>query len=593
MPLFNDTWLDLLLSKNDIVQVVSSYVSLKPKGRRMWGLCPIHGEKTPSFSVSADKQMFYCFGCHAGGTVIQFIMAMEHMTYLEAVKFLAERVSLELPGEVDDAALQQERAKKERLYAACKAAAKLFYQQLLSEQGQTGREYLARRGLNAKTVARFGLGYALDSWDSLLTALQNEGFTEEELVECGLAVRNPKSGRVYDSYRNRILFPIIGTNGRVLGFGARLLEGDGPKYINTPDTPIYNKRYNLYALNLLKGAKIADIIIVEGYMDAISLHEAGVENAVASLGTALTQQQARLIKRYVPNVYICYDGDAAGQSATLRGLDILAAEGLTVRVIVVPDGLDPDEYVRTHGKDSFLALKDKAMTLSAFKLMRMADGFDLQAEDGREAYALAACKFIAGLQPVEQERCYITLARATGLPVETLKAQGAVSGGKPAAANSISVNAQRAMRNRENASERQRCEKLLLQAYLQAPDAVFPYFREYQALIEEPAYKAFVEALLEMQNNGAAPNAMLAMSGLESGYAQRIAELMTLSEDMGNSVLAAKDCIRKIQDLSMESELAALDLRLADDTLDGEAKLALMRQRQELENQRRELRGND
>ncbi len=590
MPLFNDAWLDLLLSKNDIVQVVSSYVQLKPKGRRMWGLCPIHGEKTPSFSVSPDRQMFYCFGCHAGGTVIQFVMAMEHMSYIEAVRFLAERVSLELPGEVDDAELQRERAKKERLYAACKSAAKIFYQQLVSEQGKIGREYLARRGLNTKTVARFGLGYALDSWDSLLLALKREGFSEEELAECGLAVRNPKTGRVYDSYRNRILFPIIGTNSRVLGFGARLLEGDGPKYINTPDTPIYNKRYNLYALNLVKSAKLTDIIIVEGYMDAISLHEAGVDNAVASLGTALTQQQARLIKRYVPNVFICYDGDAAGQSATLRGLDILSAEGLTVRVIVIPNGLDPDEYIRQYGKDAFLGLKDKAMALNQFKLMRMADGYDLQTEDGREAYALSGCKFISGLQPVEQERYYTVLARATGIPAETLKAQGSMAGKTLKRATTPEANVKRAMRSQEFATERQRCERLLLQAVIQAPQAVLPHITAVDTAFEDAAYRAFCTILKEMQGNTQKPNVMLALSSLEGVNAQRVAELITLAENIGDAEQVAVDCLRRIEQMTYEERLVEIDLQMADSTLTAEQKIALMQQRQELGNLCRQLR---
>lgn len=349
MARFGDDWLEQLLAKNDIVTVVSSYVRLKAKGRNLWGLCPFHHEKTPSFSVAPEKQMFYCFGCHMGGGVVQFIMQVEHLSYVEAVKFLAQRAGMELPDQVDDVSLQREREKKDRLYEACKDAARFYFDCLRSDEGRQAREYFARRGLNGAMVSRFGLGYAPEGWDRLKNHLQKKGHREEDLVDAGLLIRNGQ--RVYDAYRNRVVFPIIATTGKVLGFGARAMDGSTPKYINTGDTPIYNKRANLYALNIVKAKKqLTDIVMVEGYMDVISLHMAGVDNAVASLGTALTQQQARLLKRYAPTVYICYDGDAAGQNATMRGLDILEAEGLQVRVIVLPEGQDPDDFIRQNGE---------------------------------------------------------------------------------------------------------------------------------------------------------------------------------------------------------------------------------------------------
>lgn len=429
---FPDAWLDELIAKNDIVSVVSSYVDLKPKGRRLWGRCPLHGEKTPSFSVSPDKQMFYCFGCHAGGTVIQFVMQMEHLTFREAVQRLAERAGMEMPETANDAVMQRERAYKERLYEACKRAARFYMETLLGDKGLPGRRYLASRGLSADAVKRFGIGYAEEGWDHLRKHLLAEGFTEQELLDAGLLVKNAERGRVYDAYRGRVIFPIVGANGRVLGFGARVLNSDEkPKYINTGDTPIYNKRNNLYGLHLQKGKKLDDLVMVEGYTDVISLYEAGVTNAVASLGTALTVQQARLLKRYVPQVYIAYDGDAAGQNATIRGLDILRAEGLDVRVIVFPDDLDPDEFIRKRGKDAFDSLKDQALSLNAFKLDSMANGFDLTRENDREKYAMEACSFISGLQPVEQGRYFSRLAKKTGYPVDALVAQAKT--GQPAA----------------------------------------------------------------------------------------------------------------------------------------------------------------
>ncbi len=445
MAVFPQAWMSELLSKSDIVSIVSDYVQLKPRGKNLWGCCPFHNEKTPSFSVTRDKQMYYCFGCHAGGSVVQFVMDMEKLTYVEAIKFLAQRAGMELPGEVDDERLRLERARMERLYAACRDAAKYFHTNLMADCGKTAREYLARRGLKGGTVKRFGLGWAIDDWEDLCTHMTALGYSQDELIGAGLALAGKKTGGVYDAFRNRVIFPIIATTGRVVGFGARTMGDEQPKYINTGETLIYNKRANLYALNLMKGKHISDIIMVEGYMDVISLHSAGVDNAVASLGTALTQQQARLIKRYVQNVFIAYDGDAAGQNATIRGMDILAKEGLDVRVISVPDGMDPDDYVRKNGREGFLSLKDNALSLNAFKLENIAGGFDLNTEDGREGYAIKACAFAGGLQPVERERYAAQIARKAGLAIETVKAQFGLTGA-PAVQNSIA-------KNRHNRSE--------------------------------------------------------------------------------------------------------------------------------------------
>ncbi|MCL2695757.1 MAG: DNA primase, partial [Clostridiales bacterium] len=324
-------WLDELMAKNDIVSVISSYTELKPKGRKLWGLCPLHGEKTASFSVSPDKQLFYCFGCHAGGTVVQFVMDIERLPYYEAIQHLAARVGMEMPREVNDEAIRRQRAHRERLYAATQQAARFFCEQFLGEAGKAARDYATRRGLSKEIVLRYGIGFAPDSWDALFTHLTQAGFDRKEQIDAGLLVYNAEKDRAYDAFRNRLIFPILGTNGRVLGFGGRVMGDENPKYINTGDTPIYNKRNNLYGLYLQKNAKLDDLVMVEGYMDVIGLYQAGVTNAVASLGTALTQQQARLLKRYTETVTIAYDGDAAGQNATLRGLDILAEEGLAVR----------------------------------------------------------------------------------------------------------------------------------------------------------------------------------------------------------------------------------------------------------------------
>ena len=336
MAAFPEEWLNELLSKTDIVRVVGDYVSLTPKGGRFWGCCPFHNEKTPSFSVTPEKQMYYCFGCHAGGGAIHFV--------IEAVKLLAQRAGMELPDEVNDARLRAERAYKERLYNACKEAAIFYNKKLLSAEGKAAQEYLKRRGIGGKMAVRFGLGYAPEGWHNLMDYLEQKGYSRKEMVDAGLAIASKKDGGAYDAYRGRLIYPIISATGRVMAFGARTMKKDDePKYINTGDTPIYNKRYNLYALNMQRGKRVGELIMVEGYMDVISLFAAGIENAVASLGTAMTQQQARLIKRYADKMYLCYDGDSAGQAATLRGLDILSAEGIDPKVIVIPGNMDPDD----------------------------------------------------------------------------------------------------------------------------------------------------------------------------------------------------------------------------------------------------------
>lgn len=431
MPRFPDAWMGELLAKADLVSLVSAYVPLKPKGGRMWGCCPFHNEKTPSFSVVPDKQFYYCFGCHEGGGAVQFVMEMEKLSYVDAVKWLAQRVGMELPEEVDDVSLRQERAVRERIYAANKEAAHYFFDNLMGERGRQAQAYLMRRGLDAKVVKRFGLGYAPEGWENLTGYLTAKDFSREELIRAGLAVKGKKDGECYDAFRNRVIFPIIDTSGRVLGFGARTMGDDTPKYINTGDTPVYNKRRHVYGLNLLKRKKLADVIMVEGYMDVIRLVKAGVENTVAGLGTALTQEQARLLKRYVPTVYLCYDGDSAGQNAALRGLDILAKEELDVRVIVIPGGQDPDDYVRDHGAEAFLNLKEKALPRNAFKLETMARRYDLATPDGREGFAKEACALAGGFEPVERERYAPLIARKAGLSLATVEAQCGLSQDKP------------------------------------------------------------------------------------------------------------------------------------------------------------------
>lgn len=571
MALFPDAWISELLSKSDIVSVVSEYVTLSRKGRRFWACCPFHHEKTPSFSVSPDRNIYYCFGCHAGGSVIQFVMETEKLTYVEAVKLLARRANMELPEEVNDEDLRRERALKDRLYACSKEAARYFHSELKGERGAAARRYLSRRGLDGKTVARFGLGYAPDGWENLSEYLLNKGYTRDELIAAGLAIKSAKGLGCYDTFRNRVMFPIIATTDRVIGFGARALGDEEPKYLNTGDTPIFNKRYNLYALNMMKRKQLSDLTVVEGYMDVVGLARYGVDTCVATLGTAMTAQQARLMKRYSASVYIAYDGDSAGQNATLRSVDILEREGLSVKVLVIPNGNDPDEYVRAHGADGFLALKDSALTTNAFRLEHMATRFDFHTEDGREAYAKAACSFVAGLQPVERNRYFALIARKTGFPLDTLKAQGAQfkrqeKNSNPEPRNNREVKAPKTI------TERDRLEGVLLFCVSVGLRAYSRLISDSEALISEPAFKSVLGLLKESYLEKGEANMPVILTKLTADEAETVAMALGSEDDISESaaITQGEACIRAIRRLDAEAELKETSTRFKPELTEEE-----------------------
>ncbi len=417
--LYADDWLESLRARNDLVQVVSQYVPLTQKNRRYWGCCPFHSEKTPSFSVDPDKQFYYCFGCHAGGNVIHFLMNIEKLGFTEAVAQLAERAGIALPQNADDEDFARRKAQRERLYAALREAAMHYHEMLQSADGKPAFNYLKKRGLTTENIRRFGLGYAPSQWQQTTDYLMQKGFTEKELVACGLTtVKNEKR---YDFFRDKVMFPIIDQRSRVLGFGGRILSGDGPKYINSADTQVYNKREMLYGLNFYRSFGAArELIVVEGYMDLIAVSTAGIPNVVASLGTALTTGQVRLMRRFADTVYIAYDGDTAGRNATLRGLDLLENEGLGVRVLLLPDTMDPDDFVRKQGKDAFLALKSNALSLTEFKLQLLRDQCDMTSEEGRMSFAQQAVALLKDVGPVERERYIRFIAKLSGFSIEAL-----------------------------------------------------------------------------------------------------------------------------------------------------------------------------
>lgn len=550
MAAFPEAWMNELLARNDIVSVISQYVQLKPKGRNLWGLCPFHGEKTPSFSVAPEKQLFYCFGCHVGGGVIQFVMQIERLSFFDAVKYLADRVNLPLPDAVDDESIQRERRQKERMHEACREAAMFFHQALKSPEGRDAQAYLARRGVSPKTAVHFGLGFAPAGWDHLKKYLLSKGYQEEELIQCGLL--NKKGDRSYDSFRGRVMFPIIGNYQKVIGFGARAMGDEQPKYLNTQETPIFNKRANLYGLNLMRGKNIPHVIVVEGYMDVVSLHQAGVETAVASLGTALTQQQARLIKRYTSNVYICYDGDSAGQNATIRGLEILSAEGLNVRVIALPDGLDPDEFIKERGLGAFEEQIANAFALNAFKLKAIAARHDLMSADGREACAKEGCAMLAALSPIERERYCIELARLTGFSPQALEAQIAGIGGLevPTRNSPPEYRNNRNNQRQEISSRRCAAERMLLKAALSQPELLQSIDRD---IFHSAAHKNLAGMLASGQNE----NTALLFSDLPEEEAQAAAAVLAMAEPR-QPEQAFSEALAALGQMDLEEEIHQL-----------------------------------
>lgn len=418
---FPQQWLDELRDRADIVQVVSRYVQLTPKGGRYWGLCPFHGEKTASFSVSPERQMYYCFGCHAGGSAITFVMEMEHVGFQDAVKLLAEQVHMDVPQMEGTREDEANRTLKERIYEANKQCARLYHSQLWKPENAQILEYLYGRGLDDATIRKFGLGATVPGWDGATLALREMGFTDDELVSAGISVR--REGKIYDMFRQRAVFPIIDAQGRVLGFGGRALGDAKPKYLNTGDTPVFNKRRGVFAANLLKKQRgLKRVILVEGYMDVVALVQAGVPGVCATLGTALTIEQARLLKRYAPEVWVSYDGDAAGQHAILRALEIFEQEDMPAKVLDFPGGMDPDEYIRAYGPEAVENIEP--MDATAYRMKQEMGNHDLSTQEGRTAYAIACAKHLAKVkQPVELENYVKQLMMSTGFTREVLLAQ--------------------------------------------------------------------------------------------------------------------------------------------------------------------------
>ncbi len=396
---FPAAFLDELIQRNPIEDVVGQYVSLKRSGANLFGLCPFHGEKTASFSVSPDKGICYCFGCHKGGGVINFMMELEGLSYPDAVRALAKRAGMEVP---EDEQYQSRYRQQERLWALSKEAARFFNTQLYTTAGAQGLQYAQKRGMPKSTLTKFGIGFAPNTWSSLVDAMHQKGYTDEELVAAGLV--SEKNGRIFDRFRNRLMFPIIDVRGNVIGFGGRVMDDSTPKYLNSPETVIFNKRKNLFALNMAKKSKMGYIILVEGYMDAIALHQYGFDCAVASLGTSLTEEHASLLSKYTEQVILIYDGDDAGQNATRRAIPLLEKAGLQVKVLKMRDAKDPDEYLKKFGADKFKVLLEESSNRVEYQLNAIRKKYDISQDEERVKFIQEAADLISTLHsPVQRE----------------------------------------------------------------------------------------------------------------------------------------------------------------------------------------------
>ena len=424
------TFIDELTRRADIVDIVNGYVPLTKKGANHWGLCPFHSEKTASFSVSQDKQIYHCFGCGKGGGALSFLMEIENLTYPEAIRLLADKMGMEVPEE--DAADRDWRRRRDRILELNKLAAQFYYAQLSTPQGAAVAEYINKRRISKKFANRFGLGAAPDAWDSLIRAMGEKGFDKRELLDAGLAVAG-KNGGVYDKFRNRLMLPVIDLRGDVIGFTSRVMDGSAPKYLNTPETAIFKKRSILYGINYAKNTKRENMILVEGNIDVITLHQAGFDNVVATMGTALTEEHARMLSRYTKELVLCYDNDDAGKDATQRAIGILKNADFSVKVLQLPrrrneEGelvkQDADDFIKYQGAAAFEKLLNGSANQVEYRLEVIQNKYDLAADDQRAAFLKEAAGMIATLpSPVEREIYGNRAAQAAGVSGGTMAAE--------------------------------------------------------------------------------------------------------------------------------------------------------------------------
>ncbi len=568
MARFSDVWLSELYTKSDIVDVISDYTTLTERGGRYWGLCPFHHEKTPSFSVNREKQLYYCFGCKKGGNVANFIMKVENLTFGESVEVLARRSGLPMPQMIDDKQYRQIKEKKQQIAAMHKLAARFYYDTLMSPEGKTALGYLRNRGIGEDAIKRFGLGYSPDKWDSVTSLLAENGYSSALVNESGLVTA--KNDKVFDTFRNRVMYPIINVFGDVIAFGGRVLDDSTPKYLNTKETVLFNKRRNLYGIDLLRRQQsIKSAVIVEGYMDVVSMYAHGVKSVVASLGTALTKEQAVLIKRYTNDVFIAYDGDEAGEIATQKAMDILEEEGLSVRVIRFDEGQDPDDFIRKFGLAGFAKKVKTAPSAIGYRLEIKKREYMLDTEDGREGYAIEASKIISRIDsPIKRERYAETIAEQSGYSAASILGQ---------------MHKKNSNENTNANYRYNKTEKTALDgsqsAFLSCAMEDIRYFADVADDISAEEFvlkthKNIFSALYDSVKRGIQPTNAELLSQLEDeedrNEAARLTGIKTAAED---PPVFLKDCVTRMRIERREREREALKESLRGASIDEQRKL--------------------
>ena len=555
------------------MDVIGRVVTLKKAGSSYKGLCPFHNEKTPSFSVDEGRQTYKCFGCGEGGDVISFVEKYYNLDFMEAMEMLAREYGIELK-----LGGGQGSGKSKEYYEINRLAARFFYR-ALREHNNPGYTYMRRRGISDETLNTFGIGYADDEWTSLTDHLIGQGYEPEKLVEVGLS--SEKDGRYYDKFRGRVIFPIINTGGKVIGFGGRIIAEGEPKYLNSRESAVFQKKNNLYGLNVTKDyvKKENRIILVEGYMDVISLYQAGIRNVSASLGTALTENQARLIKRYTSDVILSYDADAAGQKAALRGLDILYDEDLRARVLVVTDGKDPDEFIKAKGRDAYLALADEALPYGDYKLKRAEEPYDLSDNQQKLKYIRDALRILKGMKPVEADMYLGMLSEKTGISEQAIRQEfenGKDENGRAAFGNVIT----REQNYREDISEaEQQLLKLMLldSDYVKLPDDIKDDV--FNDRVSSSLYQA-----IQAEDKGERPLNMERLTEqLDVDGAQLLSAVTAkiIPGDRENEIYG--DCIRFIRLNKLKNEEAGIRSRLRNPDLSREEMEKLMQRQIEIQ----------
>ena len=561
----SDDFLEQIRDRNDIESVISSYVELKRRGRNLTGLCPFHNEKTPSFTVYPETSSYYCFGCHVGGDVITFIRNIENLDYIDAVKFLADRSGIKMPDEKFDDTVHE---KRKLTYEMNRAAAKFFHETLMSDKGKTQREYFIKRGLTKNDITRFGLGAAPDDWHSLTNYLVSQGFSKDDLVRADLVKLSEKNGKknYYDNFRNRVMFPIIDLRGNVIAFGGRVMDDSKPKYINTSDTLVYKKSNGVFALNFAKNANEGKLILVEGYMDVIALHQAGFKNTIACLGTALPDEQVNLISRYADEVLLAYDSDEAGQKAVKRAIQAFSKTGVKVRVLALSGGKDPDEILKKYGAERFRNIVNGAANDIEYRLQNIRAGYNTMTDDGKVGFMREAVNVLAAINSEIERDVYISrLSNDLEISKEAITAQV-----KSVRKRNVRAKEKEEFRKIQASSftdngrsvpvsniGARKAEEALLANLMRSPGNYKQLADKLSAdIFPSEVGKAVFTALLPHLERGEAPEYSIIIRDLDNDQASALSRILNTAINTGNSAAECSDCIDKLIEEKAKSDVA-------------------------------------